>query len=366
MTLSRPHTPVATATPLDDDAARALASERPGAMGSGRRPVRPLLLAASGLLLCAAGSVVIGSKSLTPVEVWTALTAPDGSDASAIVRDLRVPRTILGVLVGAALGMAGALMQGITRNALAEPGILGINAGAALAVVLGIALLGLDAASAYVPFALLGAGAAALAVLLLGGAGAGSGGATPIRLALAGAALMTLLTSITSAVLVTDAQTLDEFRYWLVGSIAGRDAGTWRTIAPVLVVGAAVGLASARSLNALALGDDLARGLGQRVVRARLLAGLASVLLAGGAVAGAGPIAFVGLAVPHVARAIVGPDYRGILPLSALLGGAFLLAADTVGRVVTAPAELQVGIVTALVGAPFFVWLVRRRHLGAV
>lgn len=325
----------------------------------------PRLTCAIGALAAACvASLLIGSNDLAPDEVWRALTAPDGSDATAIVRDLRVPRTILGALVGAALGVAGAVMQGITRNPLAEPGILGINAGAALAVVIAISAFGVQGAGAYVPFALAGAAGTAALVFLLGGAG--PGGPTPIRLALAGAVVMALLTSLTSALLVFDAQTLDEYRFWLVGSIAGRDASVWRTVAPVLIAGGLIAAASGARLNALALGDDLARGHGVRVGRVRAAAGFGSVLLAGGAVAAAGPIAFVGLAVPHVVRAITGPDYRWIIPFAAVLGAAFLLAADTFGRIVVVPAELEVGIVTALIGAPFFIWLVRRGRLAAV
>jgi iron complex transport system permease protein len=251
------------------------------------------------------------------------------------VRELRVPRTELGLLVGAALGAAGALMQGTTRNPLAEPGILGVNAGAAFAVVAAIRFLGVDSVTAYAAFALAGAAISAVLVFALGGSG--RGGPTPVRLALAGAVLTALLVSLTSAVLVFDARTLDEFRFWIV-----------------------------RSLNALALGDEVARSLGQHVGRARAAAGAGFVLLAGGAVAAAGPVAFVGLGVPHVARGLVGPDYRWIVPYSVVLGAVLLLTADVLGRVVVRPAELQVGIVTALLGAPFFIWLVRRRRLVAL
>jgi iron complex transport system permease protein len=187
-----------------------------------------------------------------------------------------------------------------------------------------------------------------------------------VRLALAGAVLTALLVSLTSAVLVFDAQTLDEFRFWIVGSIAGRDARVTLAVLPLVAAGLAIALGAGRSLNALALGDEVARSLGQHVGRTRLLAGLGFALLAGGAVAAAGPVAFVGLAVPHVARWIVGSDYRWIVPYSLLLGAGLLLAGDVLGRVVARPAEVEVGIVTALFGAPFFVWLVRRRRLAAV
>ncbi|MGH2946675.1 MAG: FecCD family ABC transporter permease [Solirubrobacteraceae bacterium] len=329
----------------------------------GSRRVRSagLVLCVAVLVVCVAASLSIGSRTTPFGEVLGAFGAYDGSDAHAIVRELRVPRTELGLLVGAALGAAGALMQGVTRNPLAEPGILGINAGAAFAVVLAISVLDFSSVTAYAAVALIGAGLTAVLVFVLGASG--GRGATPIRLALAGAVLATLLVSLTSAMLVFDAQTLDEFRFWIVGSIAGRDAGVVLAVLPFIAAGLAIALGAGRWLNALALGDDVARSLGQHVGRARAAASVGFVLLAGGAVAAAGPVAFVGLAVPHVARGIVGPDYRWIIPYSIVLGASLLLAGDVVGRVVTRPAELEVGIVTALIGAPFFIWLVRRRRM---
>jgi iron complex transport system permease protein len=332
---------------------------------STHRARRAGLLAAVALLcLCVVASLSVGSLAIEFSEVIGAFTAYNGTDAQAIVRDLRVPRTELGLLVGAALGAAGALMQGTTRNPLAEPGILGINAGAALAVVAAISFLGVTSVTAEVAFALVGAGISAVLVFALGGSG--RGGPTPVRLALAGAVLTALLVSLTSAVLVFDAQTLGEFRFWVVGSIAGRNAGVALSVLPVIAAGLLIALSLGRSLNALALGDEVARSLGLHVARARAAASLGFALLAGGAVAAAGPIAFVGLAVPHVARAVVGADYRWITPYSMVLGAGLLLAGDVLGRVVARPAELEVGIVTALLGAPFFIWLVRRRRLVAL
>jgi iron-siderophore transport system permease protein len=323
-----------------------------------------LVAALVALGLCTLCSLALGSLAIPLGEVIRAFTHYDGSDAHAIVRDLRVARTELGLLVGAALGAAGALMQGTTRNPLADPGILGINAGAAFAVVCAIRWLGVTSVAGYAAFALAGAGVTAVLVFALGASG--REGPTPVRLALAGAVLTALLVSLTSAVLVFSAQTLDEFRFWVVGSIGGRDAGVTLSVLPVIAAGAAIALGAGRWLNALALGDAVARSLGQHVARARLAAGAGFVLLAGGAVAAAGPIAFVGLAVPHVARGLVGPDYRWIVPYSMVLGALLLLASDVAGRLVARPAELQVGIVTALVGAPFFIWLVRRRRLVAL
>ncbi len=315
------------------------------------------------LAVSVVASLAIGSRQVPFGDVVAAFTAYDGSDDHAIVRDLRVPRTELGLLVGAALGAAGALMQGATRNALAEPGIFGINAGAAFAVVVAIDVLGVGSVAGYAAFALVGAGATAAAVLALGATGRGAGA---VSLALAGAVLTWLLVSLTSAVLVFDAQTLDEFRQWVIGSIAGRDAGVALSVLPLIAAGLVIALGAGRSLNALALGDDVARSLGQRVGRARLLATVGFVLLAGGAVAAAGPIAFVGLAVPHIARMFTGPDYRWVIPYSVVLGAVLLLAGDVLGRVVARPADLGVGIVTGLLGPPFFIWLVRRRKLVAL
>jgi iron complex transport system permease protein len=294
--------------------------------------------------------------------VWDALWHSDGSSDHLIVRSLRIPRTILGLGVGASLGLAGAVMQGVTRNPLADPGILGIESGAALAVVVGIHTFGISALSGYVWFSFVGAAVASVVVYTIGSAG--RGGATPVKLALAGAALSAMLSSFTSAILLTDVETLDQFRFWVVGSLAGRDTSTITQAAPFVIVGTVLALASARSLNTLALGDDVARSLGQRVHLARAVSALSVVILCGAATAAAGPIGFVGLTVPHVARAICGPDYRWILPWSLVLAPTLLLGADVVGRLVARPGELQVGIVTAALGAPFFIALVRRRKLA--
>ncbi|MEA2138141.1 MAG: iron-siderophore transport system permease protein [Solirubrobacteraceae bacterium] len=342
------------AAPAASSTTALLASQRARAVG--------LAAALAALLGCVLASLAIGSLTIPVGEVIAALTAFDNSDAHVIVTELRVPRTEIGLLVGAALGAAGALMQGVTRNPLADPGILGINAGAAFAVVLAIYVLGVSTTATYAAFALLGAGMSAVALYALGASG--RDGATPIKVALAGAVLTALLVSLTSAVLIFDTRTLDEFRFWIVGSIAGRDSAVVLSVAPFIVAGLLVALLAGRWLNALALGDDVARSLGQRVGRVRAASALGFVLLSGGAVAAAGPIAFVGLTVPHVARTLVGADYRWIVPYSIVLGAILLLASDVLGRVVARPGELEVGIVTAVLGAPFFIWLVRRRRLA--
>jgi iron complex transport system permease protein len=321
-------------------------------------------MALIALVGCTFASLAVGALDVPLGEVVAAFTAFDDSDAHVVVTELRLPRTEVGVLVGAALGAAGALMQGVTRNPLAEPGILGINAGAAFAVVLAISVLGASSISAYAAFALAGAAGSALLVYGLGASG--RDGATPIKLALAGAVLTALLVSLTSAVLVFDMQTLDEFRFWIVGSIAGRDHDVVLGVLPFIGVGLLVAVLAGRWLNGLALGDDVARSLGLGVERSRAAAAAGFVLCAGGAVAAAGPISFVGLTVPHVARALVGPDYRWIIPYSVVLGALLLLASDVIGRVIARPAEVEVGIVTAVLGAPFFIFLVRRRRLAAL
>lgn len=333
-----------------------------------RRQV-PLLAGLIGLavivLAIAFLSITVGARPVTLDTVWAALTAYDpNSTDHRIIWELRLPRTVVGLLVGAALGLAGAVLQGATRNPLADPSILGIHAGAALFVVLGVAVLGISQLSLYVWLAFAGAGAAMLAVYAI--ASVGREGATPIKLALAGSAMTAALQSIVSAILLTSPRTLDEVRFWQVGSLAGRSMDVVVQVAPFLAIGIVLALASGRMLDGLSMGEDVARALGQNVRRSRAIAGLAAVILAGASTAAAGPIAFVGLTVPHVARAITGPNYRWILPYSMLLAPILLLGADILGRIIAPPGEVQVGIVTAFLGAPFFIALVRRRKLATL
>ena len=321
-----------------------------------------LLAAVAALAVAVLLSLALGAKSIPLAEVLGDLLHPDGSQNSAIVHELRVPRTLLGLGVGIALGLAGALMQALTRNPLADPGLLGINAGAAAAVVIAVGLFGVGGLTGYIWFAFAGAGLAAVVVYLI--AAAGRGGATPVRLALAGTAVTAALLSFTQAITLLDRAAFETWRFWWVGSLAGRDAETIAEVAPFLIVGALLALALARPLNALALGDDAGRALGAHVGRTRALGGVAITLLCGAATAAAGPIAFVGLTIPHIARAIVGPDQRWVLSYSLVLAPLLLLVSDVLGRVVTRPGELQVGIVMAFVGAPVFLLLVRRRRIA--
>lgn len=311
-------------------------------------------------LLCVV-SLALGTKSIAPDRLVDLLFHPDGSEESGIIHQMRVPRTEFGLVVGAALGMSGALMQGLTRNPLADPGLLGVSAGASLGVVVGTGLLGVTAVYGYVWFAFVGALLTIALVYALGAAG--RGGATPAKLALAGAAVSALLLSLVNAVLLFDAAALGDFRFWAVGSLTGQPAEVLTGVLPFLGAGALLAAFTAPALNKLALGDGLATALGQNVGRVRIRGAAAVTLLAGGAVALCGPIAFIGLVIPHLARRFTGPDHRWIVVYSALLGPCLLIAADLVGRLIARPDELHVGIVVTAVGAPFFILSVRRRRL---
>ncbi|MEU2559059.1 iron ABC transporter permease [Streptomyces longispororuber] len=315
------------------------------------------------LLLAVLFSLAVGARAVAPSAVLDALLNGGHSDAAEVVREMRVPRTVLGVMVGAALAVAGTALQGITRNPIADPGILGISQGASVGVVFAIAYAGTHTLTGYVWYAFAGAGLAAVAVYAI--AAGGRGGATPVKLALGGAAINALLVSVTTGVLTTKASALDEFRFWQVGALSGRDAAIVHQTWPFLLAGLVLVLAVARGLDALALGEDVAKGLGQNVALVRVVGGLGATLLTGAGVAAAGPIAFTGLAVPHIARALVGSDHRWVLPLAAVLGPVMLLASDTAGRIVFPPSEVPAGVMTALIGVPFLVALVRRKAVAA-
>lgn len=323
-----------------------------------RRLVWLLVLAGGAVLVCVA-SITIGTRDVSPAEMASWLSGGTGVGEAAMTA--RVPRTVLGVLVGAALAVAGLTMQAVTRNPLADPGILGVSAGASLAVVTGIGFFGLSSSLGYLSFAIVGAAVAAAFVYTVGSLG--RGGATPLKLALAGAATTAAFTSLSSAVLLPRVDLLQVFRFWQIGGIGGATWERIEVVTPVLVIGAVVCLVCSRGMNSLALGDDVATGLGEHVTRTRLIASAGAVLLTGAATAVAGPIAFVGLVVPHVCRLLIGTDHRWLVPFSALGGAILLVGADVVGRIVARPTEVEVGILTALVGAPFFIWIVRRRKV---
>ncbi|BBH68257.1 iron ABC transporter permease [Actinoplanes sp. OR16] len=323
-----------------------------------------LVLLAGLLAVVAFLSVTQGSRSIELPDVLGALGSMGATDTidSTVTLELRVPRTLIGILAGAALGVAGAILQGVTRNPLADAGIMGINAGAAAFVVFAITVLGIRGVGVYVWFAF--AGAILATVLVYSIASMGREGATPVKLALSGAAVTAGLGSLTSAIVMTNVDALNELRFWQVGSLAGRYAPILMGVAPFLIAGLVASLALGRLLNGLALGEDVARGLGQRVGLTRAASFGVVALLAGAATAACGPIVFIGLVVPHVARFLCGPDYRWILPYSMVLAPIVLVFADIVGRVAGAPGELQVGVVLAVLCAPVFVGIVRYAKLA--
>lgn len=334
--------------------------------GSGAFGRRALGFAIAFAVLAATvvASILVGSQNLSPSEVWEALISPVDTQPHFIVHELRIPRTAVGLAVGTALGIAGALIQAMTRNPLADPGILGVNAGAAFFVALAVAAFGVSSISGYVWFAFIGALIVTVVVYVIGAAG--RGGADPVQLTLAGVALGAVLSGIVTAMVLLDSRTFNRMRNWNAGSIVDRGWDVLLPVLPFLVVGLALAVTAVGSLNAVALGDDLARSLGTNVTRTRIIVILAVTLLAGGATAIAGPVGFVGLMVPHIARWIVGPDQRWILAYTVVLAPSLVLTADIIGRVLIRPAEFPVGIVTAFVGAPVLILLVRRARASGL
>ena len=315
-----------------------------------------VLLALAGA--CAL-SVSLGTREVGLADILAGLSGRADTMSQAVVA-VRVPRTLLAALAGAALGLAGAVMQGVTRNPLADPGILGVNAGASMAVVIGMAFFGMQTLDAFLWTAILGAGAAACFVYAIGSLG--RGGATPLKLALAGATAIAAM-SLTRAVVLPRNDIAGGVLSWQIGGVGGATYDAILPCLPFLAAGLVLCLLSARSLNLLALGDDAAAGLGARVAWARAGAAFGAVLLCGAVTAICGPIGFVGLVVPHVCRLLVGVDHRWLLPFSALTGGTLLIVADVIGRIVARPSEMDVGIVTAVIGAPVFIWIVRQRRV---
>lgn len=329
-----------------------------------RRPARVrlgwLMVVLAVLVLVMLASVAFGSRVVGWADITAAFSGTDETlNQAAVVK--RIPRTVLAALVGAALALSGTVMQGVTRNPLADPGILGVNMGAMLAIAVGMVTIGLYTATAYIWVAIAGAAVSALFVYAVGSLG--RGGATPLKIALAGAATSAALASLVVAVVLPHGDIAENFQSWQVGGVGG---ATWESIGqvlPFLITGMVICLLCARALNSLALGDELAAGLGERVALMRGVAALGAVVLCGAATAVAGPIAFVGLIVPHLCRLLVGLDHRWLLPFATLVGAALLTAADVVGRVVNRPDEIEAGITTALIGAPFFIYIVRRQKV---
>jgi len=325
--------------------------------------VRGLVVLTLLLVLAGLVSLAVGSRPISLGTVIDVLFHPDGSDASTIVHDLRIPRTILALAVGISLGIAGALMQGHTRNPLADPGLLGVEAGAAFAVVIGIYAFGVQDLTGYAWFSLAGAGLAAAAVFAIGST---KGGPDPVSLVLAGTAVSALLLSLTQTVILRDIDTLDAYRFWAVGSVSGRGMDVFWEVLPFMVAGLVLAGLSASTLNLLQLGDDVAVSLGMHPMRYKVIGVLGVMMLTGAATAACGPVGFVGLVVPHVARHFAGVDYRWVIPYSGFIGGLLVIGADVIGRVVVRPGELQVGIVMALIGGPIFIYLVRRTRMVTI
>lgn len=325
------------------------------------RPLTVLVLIAL-LAVVAVLSLAVGAKSIAPGEVWRVLLDNDGSDDAIVIWERRIPRTLLGIAAGAALGLSGALMQALSRNPLADPGLLGVNAGAAAAVVTAGTLIPAAGDGTTIWFAFAGA-AVATAIVYTIGRGAGRR-ATPVRLILAGMATTAVLSSFTAALTLIDNDSADRLRFWMVGSLAAAKTGEVVLVAPIIAAAAAVGIALSARLNALALGDEAGRALGVDPGRVRLITLVVVTVLCGAATAAIGPITFVGLMVPHAVRLFTGPDQRWLLPLSTLLAPIVLLGCDVIGRVAARPGELEAGVVTAFVGAPLFILLVRRRKVA--
>ena len=327
---------------------------------------RWLAVCCLGLLLCAVVvlSIAVGARFIAPDTVWQLLWTPDGSQESRVIHDLRVPRTILGVLAGAALGVSGALIMALTRNPLADPGLLGVNAGAHLAVALSVAGLGMTSFTQYVWFAFAGAVIAATVVFRSGSLG--PTGPSPVRLTLAGVALGAVLSGVATAVTLVDQRTFDVLREWNAGSIVNRGTSLTLQLLPFILVGLGIAMAVARPLNAIALGEDMARSFGTNVATVRLWGVVAVTLLCGATTAVVGPIAFVGLLVPHMVRWLAGPDQRWIIGLTLLASPSLLLSADILGRIIVLPDEMPVGIVVAFIGAPVLIVLVRRTRAGGL
>ncbi len=314
--------------------------------------------------ICVLASLAFGSRIIAFKDVVDGLFNPSIDSYEAGVIGQRMTRTVFGLLCGGALGIAGALMQAVTRNPVADPSILGVNTGASLFVVVGIAFLNIGTASQYILFACLGAALTALFVLGIGSMG--NGGPTPVKLVLAGAATSAILSSLVSAIIIPRSNVMDQVRRWQVGSVGGASWEDVATFGPLFVVGVLIAVITAPALNALALGDETATGLGVRTGVLRLVASLAAVVLCGTVTAFAGPIGFVGLLATHLIRLMLGPDQRFLIPMSALVGAIVLTGSDVVGRVLGRPGELEVAIVTAFIGAPILIIVAIRSKVRAL
>lgn len=318
-----------------------------------------LILSAIALLICLVYSITLGAKDIPLPTILESFIKDDNSFDRLIIQTMRLPRSLIAISVGSALAVSGALMQGLTRNPLAETGILGIEAGGALAVVIVLFIFGSSSLTLYATVAFLGAAIAALSVYGLGTLA--RGGCSPLNLTVAGAAMTAFISSITTGILIVSQRTLEEVRFWLAGSLAGRDINLFLQVLPFMAIGLLLAFLLGKQITILSLGEDVAKGLGQQTVWIKILTAISVVLLAGSSVAIAGPIGFIGLVVPHIVRFFIKTDYRWILPYSALLGAILLLVSDIAARTLLKPQELPVGVMTALVGAPVFVYLAKSK-----
>ncbi len=316
------------------------------------------------LIICLMLSLAFGSKNVGFSQAINALINSDDMSFSAIVVRERIPRTIFSVMAGASLGISGALMQSITRNPIADPSILGVNTGASLFVVIGIAFFNINSANEYIWIALAGAGITS--IFVYGIASMGSGGMTPIKLALAGSATSAVLTSLVSVIILPRSEVMNAYRFWQVGSVSGATWDSINLILPYLIIGLIISIISTPALDVLALGDEVATGLGVNIGIIRIICAIAGVILCGAITAIAGPIGFVGLMIPHSIRLILGANLRGLVPMSAIGGAVLLTISDVLGRVIGSPGELQVGIITAFFGAPILIIIARKAKVRAI
>lgn len=323
-----------------------------------------LLICLVLLIICVITSLAFGSRMVRLHDIIDGLFHPNIDSYGASIVRKRFSRTVFGLFCGAALGVSGALMQAVTRNPIADPSILGVNTGASLFVVCGIAFLNISTANQYIWLAL--AGAAITAIFVFGIGSMGRGGATPIKLLLAGAATSAALSSLVSAIMVPRSYVMDQFRFWQVGSVGSATWDAVATFTPFLIIGILIGIISGPALNALALGDELATGLGIRTGTLRFIAAFAGVILCGATTALAGPIGFIGLISTHVIRLILGPDLRFVIPMSALSGAIILTISDVIGRLLGSPGELEVGVVTAFIGAPILIILAMKSKVRSL
>ncbi|WP_433938614.1 FecCD family ABC transporter permease [Paenibacillus lautus] len=317
-----------------------------------------LLISLLALAAAVMGSIAFGVTNIPLHQVWESFTHFSGSNEHLIILTARLPRALIAVAVGACLAVAGALMQVITRNPIASPSTLGVNSGAAFFIILASGWLGIGGLQSLTWVALIGAAVSGGIVFFLGSIG--RDGMTPVKITLAGASMAAFFHSLTQGLMLSDGKMFDQVLVWLVGSVAGRDLNQLTAVWPYMAVGMLAALLLGRHLNALSMGDDIAQSLGQKTALIKLLAAAAVILLAGGSVAAAGPIAFVGIIIPHIVRYLIGNDYRWILPYSAVFGALLLVTADLGSRYIAMPKEVPVGVMTAIIGVPFFVYIARK------